>query len=450
MFKKSMDKRWIRASLLLSAAIIAVPTINVVVAETLATKVPAAEVHKPHVLPDRVNITWKGDTATTQAVTWRTDASVTTPQAQIAVAGDNSDFADHAVTVPAENTSELATYLGYTEKYHSVNFQNLLPETQYLYRVGDGVNWTEWFEFATASKEAKPFSFIYVGDAQNNILEHWSRVIRNAYSDLPEASFIVHAGDLVNQGDADDQWGEWFKAGGWLNGMVPSIPTPGNHEYSRISQETPAGLTPYWRPTFTLPENGPNEAVFKENVYYIDYQGMRIVSLDTNLRGENLDKQAVWLDQTLANNPNRWTVLTFHHPIFSSAEGRDNGEVRNKLLPIIQKYNVDLVLQGHDHTYARGQVVNRQSGQKIVDPDSTTVFVNSVSGPKMYESSSAVWDNNGAEVDKAVQNTQLYQLVHVDGDVLRYDARSATGKPFDAFEIRKLPNGKKQMIEKNK
>lgn len=447
MFKKSMDKRWIRASLLLSAAIIAVPTINVVVAETLATKVPAAEVHKPLVLPDRVIMTWKGDTATTQAVTWRTDASVTTPQAQIAVAGDNSDFADHAVTVPAENTSEVATYLGYTEKYHSVNFQDLLPETQYLYRVGDGVNWTEWFEFTTASREAKPFSFIYVGDAQNNILEHWSRVIRNAYSDLPEASFIVHAGDLINQGDADDQWGEWFKAGGWLNGMVPSIPTPGNHEYSRISQETPEGLTPYWRPTFALPENGPDEAVFKENVYYIDYQGMRIVSLDTNLRGENLDKQAAWLDQTLANNPNRWTVLTFHHPIFSSAEGRDNEEVRNKLLPIIQKYNVDLVLQGHDHTYARGQVMNRQSGQKVVDPDSTTVFVNSVSGPKMYESSSAVWDNNGAQVDKAVQNTQLYQLVHVDGDVLRYDARTATGKPFDAFEIRKLPNGKKQMIE---
>lgn len=447
MFKKSMDKRWIRISLLLSAAIVAVPIVNVVMAETLATKVPAAEAHKPSVLPDRVIMTWKGDTATTQAVTWRTDASVITPQAQIAAAGDNSDFADHAVTVPAENTSEVATYLGYTEKFHSVNFQNLSPETKYLYRVGDGVNWTEWFEFTTASEEAKPFSFIYVGDAQNNILEHWSRVIRNAYSDLPEASFIVHAGDLVNQGDADDQWGEWFKAGGWLNGMVPSIPTPGNHEYSRISQETPAGLTPYWRPTFALPENGPDEAVFKENVYYVDYQGMRIVSLDTNLRGENLDKQAEWLDQTLANNPNPWTVLTFHHPIFSSAEGRDNQEVRNKLLPIIQKYNVDLVLQGHDHTYARGQVVNRQSGQKVVDPDSTTVFVNSVSGPKMYESSSAVWDNNGAQVDKAVQNTQLYQLVHVDGNVLRYDARTATGKPFDTFEIRKLPNGKKQMIE---
>lgn len=449
MFKKWTDKRWIRTTLLLSAAILAVPAVNVV-AEQIATKMPTAEIYKPSLQPDRIVLTWKGDTATTQAVTWRTDVNVNTPQAQIALATDNSDFKDNAVTVPAESTSELATYLNYSQKYHSVNFQNLSPETKYLYRVGDGVNWSEWFEFTTASAKAEPFSFLYVGDAQNDILEHWSRVIRNAYSDLPEARFIVHAGDLINQGDADDQWGEWFKAGGWLNGMVPSIPTPGNHEYSRISTNTPTGLTPFWRPTFALPENGPDEALFKENVYYIDYQGMRIVSLDTNLRGESLDKQVTWLDQTLANNPNKWTVLTFHHPIFSSAEGRDNAEVRNKLLPIIQKYNVDLVLQGHDHTYARGQVVNQKSGQKVVDNDSTTVFVNSVSGPKMYDSSSEVWDKNGAQVDKAIANTQLYQLIHVDGDVLRYDARTATGKQFDEFEIRKLPNGKKQMIEKKK
>lgn len=445
-FKKVFKSSKSRTLLFTGLLVTAVPTF-VAVADQLAEKVPAAEAHKPTTLPDRIQLTWKGDTATTQAVTWRTDMNVKAPQAQIAVAGDNSDFEDNAVTVSAESTSEVSTYLGYKEKFHSVNFKELTPNTKYLYRVGDGVNWSEWFEFTTASKEAKPFSFIYVGDAQNDILEHWSRAIRNAYSDLPEASFIVHAGDLINHGDADDQWGEWFKAGGWLNGMVPSIPTPGNHEYARISQSTPSGLSPYWRSTFALPENGPDEAQFKENVYYTDYQGMRIISLDTNLRGENLDKQAAWLDQTLANNPNKWSVLTFHHPIFSSAEGRDNAEVRNKLLPIIKKYNVDLVLQGHDHTYARGQVVNQNSGQKVVDTDSTTVFVNSVSGPKMYSSSSEVWDKNGAEVDKAVANTQLYQLIHVNGDSLRYDARTVTGQPFDGFEIKKLPNGKKTMIE---
>lgn len=447
-FKKALKSSKARTLLFAGVLVAAVPTMNVVMADLLPEKFPDAEIYKPTPVPDRISLTLKGDPATTTAVTWRTDVNVNSPQAQIAVAGDNSDFEDDAKTVVAESSSEVKGNQEYTSKFHTVNFENLEPKTKYLYRVGDGTNWSEWFEFTTASDKAEPFSFLYLGDAQNDIKEHWSRVVRNAYSDLPEAKFIINAGDLINQGDADEQWGERDKAAGWINGMVPSFSTPGNHEYSKIVKDAPKGLSQYWRPQFALPENGPEG--MKENVYYNDYQGMRIISLDTNLRGEDLDTQAAWLDQTLANNPNKWTAITFHHPIFSSAEGRDNGEVRDKLLPIIQKYNVDLVLQGHDHTYARGQVVNQKSGQKVVDPDSTTVFVNSVSGPKMYESSSEVWEKNGAEVDKAVENTQLYQLISVDGDVLRYDARTATGKPFDEFEIRKHPNGKKTMIETKK
>ncbi|WP_338036478.1 metallophosphoesterase family protein [Neobacillus notoginsengisoli] len=275
--------------------------------------------------------------------------------------------------------------------------------------------------------------------------EHWSRVIRNAYSDLPEADFIIHAGDLINHGDADEQWGEWFHAGGWINGMVPSIVAAGNHEYSKIVQGAPRGLSQYWQPQFAFPENGPAE--FKENVYYTDYQGMRIVTLDTNLRGTELDKQITWLDGVLANNPNKWTVLTFHHPIFATSPGRDNKEVRDKLMPLVEKYSVDLVLQGHDHNYARGMVTNVSEGTNAMSEKSDTVFVVSVSGPKMYDFTTKNWDDNGAEVKKSTKNTQLYQLVRVNGNKLSYEARTATGELFDGFEINKTPSGEKQIKE---
>lgn len=72
--------------------------------------------------------------------------------------------------------------------------------------------------FTTGSDRDEPFSFLYIGDAQNDIKEHWSRVIRKAYTSLPNASFIIHAGDLIDHGDADEQWGGWFEAAGWLNG----------------------------------------------------------------------------------------------------------------------------------------------------------------------------------------------------------------------------------------
>ncbi|MFK9093892.1 fibronectin type III domain-containing protein [Bacillus salipaludis] len=190
-------------TILLSALLIgAVPTMNVVLADLTATKYPVSKTNKPTAVPDRVMLNWKGNTATTQAVTWRTDESVVTPQAQITVAEDGTVFKAKVMTVNAESSSFVKSNQPYTSKFHTVNFENLQPETTYMYRVGDGLNWSEWFEFTTASDHSKPFAFVYVGDVQNNLKEHHSRAIRNAFSDFPEADFIIHTGDLINQGDA--------------------------------------------------------------------------------------------------------------------------------------------------------------------------------------------------------------------------------------------------------
>jgi len=98
--------------------------------------------------------------------------------------------------------------------------------------VGDGTTWSEWYLAETASAEPEPFSFIYLGDAQNNVRSHWSRVIRRAYSDAPEADFLLRAGDLVNDAHATVKWGHWNEAGGWIQSMKPSVAVPGNHEYA--------------------------------------------------------------------------------------------------------------------------------------------------------------------------------------------------------------------------
>ena len=91
----------------------------------------------------------------------------------------------------------------------------------------------------------------------------------------------MHAGDLVDTPTNDNEWGEWFSAGGWINGMVPSIATPGNHEYSGSTS------TPYWRTQFDFPDNGPQGTgpvydALKDTAYYTDYQGVRFISLNSN------------------------------------------------------------------------------------------------------------------------------------------------------------------------
>ena len=387
----------------------------------------AAHDPRPSAIPDRIGLTWETDPATSQAITWRTTAAVVEGTVEIAPADASPRFVENAESHMAE-TTRVETASG-PAHYHSVNLVGLRPGTRYAYRVGSGVVWSEWFHFRTAHDGPEPFSFIYFGDAQNNILSLWSRTLRSAHADAPRAAFMIHAGDLVNRADRDVEWGEWFEAGDWIPATVPSIPTPGNHEYSKDATGT-RSLSVLWRPHFRLPP-GDIEGL-EETVYALDYQGLRIISLNSN---ERLEEQARWLDRTLDSRPGRWTVVTFHHPVFSTKGGRDNADLRNLWKPLFDRHQVDLVLTGHDHTYGRGR--NLPEGVKRVEPLGGTVYVVSVSGPKMYSLADEPWWNRAAE------NTQLYQIVSIDGDRLRYEARTAVGELYDAFDLVKrdgLPN----------
>ncbi len=400
--------------------------------------VKAADVYRPSAVPDRIILTWAGDPRTTQAVTWRTSTDVKLGIAELALADAGPNFSQQARRTEAQ-TQVLVTDINEAH-FHTVHWRNLKPATKYAYRVGDGTNWSEWFHFNTANDKPEAFSFIYFGDAQNDIRSLWSRVIREAYSDAPKAKFMIHAGDLINNAETDAEWGEWFGAGGWLNAMMPSVPVPGNHEIAKLQGET--RLSHHWRPQFALPANGPFG--LEETCYTFEYQNVRFVCMNSN---EDLESQTHWLDQVLAGNNSRWVICTFHHPVFSTGKDRDNPKLRAAWKPIFDKYKVDLVLQGHDHSYGRtglqvptdpatAKVLhatgdNVPTGVQAVEPETGTVYVVSVSGPKMYE------NNRHSFMKRLAEDTQLYQIITVDGDCLKFEAKTATGELYDAFNLKK-------------
>ena len=188
-------------------------------------------------------------------------------------------------------------------------------------------------------------------------------------------------------------------------------------------------------PNSHCPQNGPDG--LNETVYYIDYQGARIISLNSN---EERGDQVPWLEAVLRENPNRWTLVTFHHPLYATGEGRDNKTLRKLWKPLFDRYRVDLVLQGHDHSYGRGS--NLPTGAIARDEGDGTVYVVSVSGPKQYKLTSKRWWRRGAE------NTQLYQTIDVDGDTLRYEARTATSELYDAFDLIKQEDAPNILVDR--
>jgi len=492
---------------------------------------PQQSIYRPTPMPERITLTLNDNPATTQAVTWRTDTTVKHGFAEIAVANDNGrELKPHqveAVTTFFESDINDA-------HYHTVEFKNLTPDTLYAYRVGDGVNWSEYFHFRTASDQPVPFSFIYVGDSQNEIKTHWSRVIREALRRSPYAAFTLHAGDLVSSSDKDYYWGEWHGATSWMNATIPVFASPGNHDYRRINQgpknerqwttrsgdvlkldiqeekilsgssevltkllaTDSSGNTSFivvndddeitevgpgveamtgfsaddllatdfekeplydrlqnrgvpavcsvWRPQFEFPVQNVPEGL-EETCFYMDYQCARIISLDSNQQQE---EQITWLRTVLENNPQRWTILTFHHPIFSPANDRDNRFLRELWKPLFDEFKVDLVLTGHDHTYSRtgeidlSDVTNLPEGyQQAYDPEIGTVYVVSVSGPKMYDIS------KGTFAARTGQDTQLYQVIDVSWNELVLKAYTATGALYDVFTLKKRSGAPNELME---
>ncbi|MGI9549753.1 MAG: fibronectin type III domain-containing protein [Aurantibacter sp.] len=399
----------------------------------------------PSKTPDRIITNLTVDPAHSFAVNWRTNQQIDSGIVEVALATDGPDFLlgqvrqVWAVSQKFENQNRNEPLVRAT--FHSAIIEDLKPHTTYVYRVGNGLEdnayWSEWFQFTTALADMKaPFSFIYFGDAQNNVKSLWSRVIRNSYRQFPQLDFMLHAGDLINDRDANLEWGEWFYAGSFIHATIPSMMTPGNHEYRD------GILSSLWRPQFTLPENGPIDEL-KETCYTLDYQDMKLISIDAEGFDESTGArtaQIKWLDSVLRTNTKKWTTITLHYPIFSTAKGRDNKELREALKPLIDKYEVDLVLQGHDHTYARGYVKNEGKGLTVVK-DAGTVYAVSVSGPKMYESQDQKWMVRRGEY------TQLFQIITVSKDTITYGAYTPLGTLYDAFELIKK-DGKKELINK--
>ncbi len=370
--------------------------------------------------PDRIMLNMPGDPATVRAITWRTSARVSRSYVQYAIAGSYVPDSSEIRQVKGEVFNRKPGFRPY--KNHRAILNGLKPSTRYLYRVGNGKKWSEWIQFTTASNENLPFSFLYIADIQNYIRSDCSWVIRQAYSHFPESHFFLFTGDLVNN-SAAKEWQEFYNTGGWIFSMKPTLASPGNHEFHDWG--ILKNFSGYWNEFFYFPQNGPES--FRNRIYYTDYQGVRFIAVDgyslVNIRNSN-EIILNWLNEALENNPNAWTILMIHYPVFSCTHGRNNPRMRKKLLPVIEKYGIDLVLQGHDHSYCRGR--NTSVGG---DPEKASMYVVSVAGPKANTINPVTW------ADRAGSDMQLYQHILISGDSLIYTSWTANQKLFDSFTL---------------
>ena len=257
----------------------------------------------------------------------------------------NNSVVEYGIT--KEDTQTITINEGLIN--HEVRLDDLKQETVYFYRINSNNVTSEWYSFKTASSNKTNFSFVAYGDTQMNFLRHAEVVEQMVKHDF---DFIVHVGDVVQRGPRDDWDVEFFGPMKEILTNKPVYAAIGNHElnsenyYKYFNNPAPEHESyysfQYGNSFFVVIDNAKEYAPERE--YYTEYE-----------RGS---EQYIWLEKELSSREAQdaeWLFVLSHVPIY--IPGKEDpfvGCVEN-LLPLFEKYDVDVSFSGHLHGYARNE-----------------------------------------------------------------------------------------------
>lgn len=319
--------------------------------------------------------------------------------------GENVEFKyglmsnlDDGITInPMQTSTSQTDENGISYVSNKVSIKGLESNTKYYYQVtGKKIE-----SFTT--KDSEKFSFIFVGDPQigssntekakkpEDILKesfkiaqyesvqsdsfNWANTLNQAMIKTNgNASFVISAGDQIqtNAKKVENTTISEIEYAGYLSPEIlkslPVATTVGNHDADNENYK-------YHFNVPNLSSLGDNGYVGGD--YWFTYGDALFMILNT--QDTDIAEHDQFIKETVDANPNAvWRIVTFHQDIYGSGEHSNEPEIVNlrySLVPILQKYDVDVVLTGHDHVYSRSQIL--KDGVKTItytDDDFDSMF----------------------------------------------------------------------------
>ncbi|MBD2848494.1 metallophosphoesterase [Paenibacillus sp. IB182496] len=408
--------------------------------------------------PIAIAMSLYGDPKTQRSFAWYTRYDPQTAPADaldsiVEVVPAGADFDSDAVMV-YEGDAQVLTNLKITHSEtgsfvsHKVVVDGLTPGTAYQYRLGSVDNWSPIGRIVTEGEAETTYELLYMTDSQGGNsydYEVWADTLAQGLDHFPDARFLMMAGDQVDAGALEYQWLDFFgkPQADLLN--LPIQASVGNHE------------GPY-NNNFSYHFNYPTDAVEDQlpagSVYAFDYGDAHFMVLNTMDMGwddrqrESFRQQVEWLRREVAETDRKWKVLMMHKAIYSVGGHTNDGdilELRRDFHGVIDELGIDVVLQGHDHTFMRShqmygdepvtQVETDESGA-VRNPDGTLYMVSNAVGTKYYDVRSGIDHYYAAVMEQP--RKPVFSGIRMTPDSLTIDSyRSGEDEPFDTYTIRR-------------
>ena len=331
---------------------------------------------------------------------------------------------EYAETQPLTNRATAMEAKAISE----VRLDQLKIHTTYYYRVTctdpqGNVARSDIFSFQTFPGPDRPWAFGIIGDTQRNP-EVTRKCAEGLFALRP--NFTLHCGDVVDDGFAKHQWvGDLFEPSARLFAFLPTFPVIGNHE------KNAHGYYDY----FSMPE--------PEYFYTFKVGNAEFFMVDSNKDCRPGSEQYARLEMALAASRATWKFAAHHHPCFSSDEN-DYGdkwtgkppievgvgeEVVKELIPLYEKYGLDIAFAGHIHSYERTwpilqMTVNQKKGVRYI--------VSGGGGGGLEQAAP-----QRAWFSIHVQRGHHFCFATVHDRTIQFKAYDLEGRLFDTFELTK-------------
>lgn len=335
-----------------------------------------------------------------------------TPTVKISTNQDMSGA--KTVTGSADKINKNNSFKNYTASNKVALKDYLVENMTYYYQYStNGVDWSDTYTYKTHS--FSDYQAVLVGDPQigasgsngqgtqddTDIAVNtyaWNKTLQKALGAggiAENASFILSAGDQIDYSSSGTNGsGEIIREQEYAGFLYPDVlrstplaTTIGNHE-SMVDD-------------YSLHYNNPNASTLGSTEsggdYYYSYGDTLFISLNSNSR--NVEEHRQLMKEAVASHEDaKWKVVLFHHDIYGSGSPHsdvDGANLRILFAPLMDEFNIDLCLTGHDHSYARtyqildGKVIETdgvsENASKAYNPEGTLyIAAGSASGSKFY------------------------------------------------------------------
>ena len=278
----------------------------------------------------------------------------------------------------------------------------LQENTAYSYRVGGDGAWSATYAFKTQKFDGD-WDFLFYGDPQigssGDVPKDgagWADTLNVSLTANPNAELLVSGGDQVETANTETQWTSFLQSDKLRS--VPWAPTIGNHDVGGKAYDQH-----FWTPNTdrSAPFYSGSQTTQSGGDYWYMYKGVLFIHLNSNAYNNGSDAAHVAYITSVVNaHPEaQHRVLVYHHSIYSPADHANDGDnqVRRRDFPTaFSNLGIDLVLQGHDHSYSRSYSIkngvkaatDEQPGAARVSAGPGGVIYvtgNSASGSKYYD-----------------------------------------------------------------